>query len=164
MKAHLICTLLAAAALAPASHAQDATTTIRVLTPETALAAAQAALAKCRDSGWQVAVSVVDRSGLTQVMLRDRFAGPHTPRTAAGKAWTAVSFRTSTSELDRLSQPGQPQSGIRQLPRVVALGGGLTIEAQGSILGGIGVSGGPVDGDEVCARAGIEAIRERIEF
>jgi len=91
-------------------------------------------------------------------------AGPHTPRTAAGKAWTAVSFRTSTSELDRLSQPGQPQSGIRQLPRVVALGGGLTIEAQGSILGGIGVSGGPVDGDEVCARAGIEAIRERIEF
>ncbi|OGA29012.1 MAG: hypothetical protein A3I65_03460 [Betaproteobacteria bacterium RIFCSPLOWO2_02_FULL_68_150] len=41
---------------------------------------------------------------------------------------------------------------------------GLTKLAQGSILGGIGVSGGPVDGDEVCARAGIEAIRERIEF
>ena len=138
--------------------------TFRVLTPETALAAAQAALQKCRDSGWQVAVAVVDRSGVTQVMLRDRFAGPHTPRTAGGKAWTAVSFRTSTSELARISQPGQPQSGMRQLPRVVVLGGGLTIEAQGSILGGIGVSGAPVDGDEACARAGIEAIHDRIEF
>jgi len=151
-------------ALASSLHAQDATMNFRALTPETALTAAQAALKKCRDSGWQVAVAVVDRFGVAQVMLRDRFAGPHTPRTAGGKAWTAVSFRSATSELARLSQPGQPQFGIRQLPRVVALGGGLTIEAQGSILGGIGVSGAPVDGDEMCARTGIEAIRDRIEF
>lgn len=139
--------------------------TYRVLTPETALAAAQAALRKCRDSGWQVAVAVVDRAGVVQVMLRDRFAGPHTPRTAAGKAWTAVSFRTDTSELARNSQPGAPQSGMRHLPRVVALGGGMTIEAQGSMLGGIGVSGAPGgEADDACARAGIDAIRERIEF
>lgn len=166
MKALLIRTLLATtAALAPSSHAEDATMTFRVLTPETALAAAQAALKICRDSGWQVAVAVVDRSGVAQVMLRDRFAGAHTPRTAAGKAWTAVSFRTGTSELARISQPGQPQSGIRHLPRVVALGGGLTIESQGSIVGGIGVSGAPAgEADDACARAGIEAIRDRIEF
>ena len=146
-------------------RAQDATYSVRLLTPETALAAAQAALRKCRDSGWQVAVAVVDRSGVAQVMLRDRYAGAHTPRTAAGKAWTAVSFRTATSELARMSQPGQPQSGIRQLPRAVILGGGLLIEAQGSILGGIGVSGGPGgDADDDCARAGLDAIRDRIEF
>lgn len=165
MKTLLIRTALAGtAALAPSAHAQDATMTFRVLTPDTALTAAQAALKKCRDSGWQVAVAVVDRAGVAQVMLRDRFAGPHTPRTAIGKAWTAVSFRASTSELGRLSESGQPQAGMRQLPRVVVLGGGLIIEAQGSILGGIGVSGAPVEGDEACARAGIEAIRERIEF
>ena len=145
--------------------AQDATHTVRLLTPETALAAAQAALKKCRDSGWQVAVAVVDRGGITQVMLRDRFAGAHTPRTAGGKAWTAVSFRTPTTELARMSQPGQPQSGIRNLPRAVMLGGGLPIEAQGSIVGAIGVSGAPGgDADDSCARAGIEAIRDRIEF
>ncbi len=164
MKTIRVCALLAAAALAGSAHAQDGTIAFRVLAPETALAAAQAALKKCRDSGWQVAVAVVDRSGVTQVMLRDRFAGPHTPRTAAGKAWTAVSFRSSTSELGRISQPGQPQSGMRHLPRVVVLGGGLTIESQGSIVGGIGVSGAPVEGDEACAHAGIEAIRDRIEF
>jgi len=146
-------------------HAQDATYAVRLLAPETALAAAQAALRKCRDSGWQVAVAVVDRGGVTQVMLRDRFAGAHTPRTAAGKAWTAVSFRTSTTELVRISQPGQPQSGIRNLPRAVLLGGGLPIEAQGSILGAIGVSGAPGGAsDDACAQAGIDAIRDKIEF
>ena len=151
--------------LALTARAQDATYTVRLLAPETALAAAQAALKKCRDSGWQVAVAVVDRAGVAQVMLRDRYAGAHTPRTAAGKAWTAVSFRTPTTELARMSQPGKPQSGIRNLPRAVVLGGGLLIEAQGSILGAIGVSGAPGgDADDTCARAGIDAIRDKIEF
>ena len=158
-------TLVAVAilALAFAARAQDATFTIRVLAPETALLAAQAALKKCRDSGWQAAVAVVDRAGLAQVLLRDRFAGAHTPRTAIGKAWTAVSFRTDTTELAKISQPGQPQSGIRNLPQVVILGGGMLIESQGSILGAIGVSGAPGgDADDACARAGIEAIADRI--
>lgn len=157
--------VVAILAIAPSAGAQDATVAFRHLTPETALSAAQAALMKCRDSGWQVAVAVVDRAGITQALLRDRFAGAHTPQTAMGKAWTAASFRTDTSALARLSQPGEPQSGIRHLPGVVALGGGMPIEAQGSILGAIGVSGAPGgDSDDLCARAGIEAIRERIEF
>ena len=159
----LIVTALLALAL-PAG-ARDATHTVRLLTPETALAAAQAALKKCRDSGWQVAVAVVDRAGVAQVMLRDRYAGAHTFRTAIGKAWTAASFRTPTTELARISQPGQPQSGIRNLPNAVLLGGGLLIEAQGSILGAIGVSGAPGgDADDTCGRAGIDAIRDKIEF
>ena len=158
-------TIAALLALAVPARAQDATYTVRLLAPETALAAAQAAMKKCRDSGWQVAVAVVDRAGVAQVMLRDRYAGAHTPRTAAGKAWTAASFRTPTTELARMSQPGQPQSGIRNLPRAVLLGGGLLIEAQGSILGAIGVSGAPGgDADDSCARAGIDAIRDKIEF
>jgi uncharacterized protein GlcG (DUF336 family) len=162
MKPFVVAALLM---LALPARAQEATYTVRMLAPETALAAAQAALKKCRDSGWQAAVAVVDRAGVAQVILRDRYAGPHTPRTAAGKAWTAVSFRTSTTELASMSQPGQPQSGIRNLPRAVVLGGGLLIEAQGSILGAIGVSGAPGgDADDTCAKAGIDAIRDKIDF
>lgn len=145
--------------------AQDATYNVRTLTPDTALKAAQAALKKCRDGGYQVAVAVVDRSGLAQVMLRDRFAGAHTPKTATGKAWTAVSFRTSTTAMAAETQAGRPASGIRQLPHVVMVGGGLPIEGGGSILGGIGVSGAPGgEIDEVCAKAGIDAIKDALEL
>ncbi|MCX7892428.1 MAG: heme-binding protein [Burkholderiales bacterium] len=144
--------------------AQDATFAVRMLTPDTALKAAQAALKKCRDNGFQVAVAVVDRMGIAQVMLRDRFAGAHTPETAIGKAWTAVSFRTNTTEFAAATQGG-PQSGIRHRPGVVAVGGGLMIEAGGAILGGIGVSGAPGGKeDDVCAAAGIAAIRDGLEF
>lgn len=155
----LLLAVLPAAALAQGTH------TIKLLTPDTALKAAQAALKKCRDSGYQATVAVVDRMGVTQVILRDRYAGAHTPRTARLKAYTAVSFRTNTSELAEATQPGRPSSGVRDLPGVVALGGGLMIEAAGSLLGAIGVSGAPGGKeDDLCAAAGIAAIRDDIEF
>jgi uncharacterized protein GlcG (DUF336 family) len=145
--------------------AADATYTVKQLTTETALKAAQAALAKCRDAGYQVAVAVVDRHGLVQAQLRDRFAGPHTIDVSGNKAWTAVSFKTGTLELEKLTRPGQPMSGLRQVPRFTAIGGGLPIEAGGSLLGAIGVSGAPGgEADEACAVAGIKAIADSLEF
>ncbi|MCU0940746.1 MAG: heme-binding protein [Burkholderiaceae bacterium] len=51
------------------------------------------------------------------------------------------------------------------MPRFVGLGGGLLIEAAGSIVGAIGVSGAPSgDADDVCAKAGIAAIRDELEL
>jgi uncharacterized protein GlcG (DUF336 family) len=145
--------------------AQEALVTYKSLAPGLALELAQAALANCQQRGYQVAIAVVDRFGVTQVVLRDRFAGPHTVPTATGKAWTAVSFRTATGELAAQTQSGAPQSGIRALPRVVAVGGGLTIEAGGSTVGGVGVSGAPGgEADEACAKAGIEAVKDKLEF
>ena len=147
------------------AHAADATFSVKLLTPETALKAAQAALKSCRDRGFQVTVAVVDRMGVVQVLLRDRFAGPHTADMATAKAYTAASFRTNTSELAEATQPGKPASGIRNRPGVAALGGGLMIEAGGSLLGAIGVSGAPGGReDDACAAAGIAAIREDIEL
>lgn len=141
------------------------THTVRLLTPETALKAASAALQDCRKRGFQVAVAVVDRSGVAQVMLRDRFAGAHTPDTATNKAWTAVSFRTDTLELARATEAGQPSSGIRHVPRFVGAGGGLTVQAGGTIVGAMGVSGAPSgEMDDACGKAGIASIRDDIEF
>jgi len=151
--------------LAGPATAQEAVVTYKSLSPELALDLARAALADCRKRGFQVTVAVVDRFGVTQVLLRDRFAGPHTLSTATGKAWTAVSFRTSTAELNAMSQPGSMQAGIRNLPGAVIIGGGLTVEAAGSLLGAIGVSGAPGgDADEACAKAGIDAVRDRLDF
>jgi len=145
--------------------AEEGLVTYKSLTPELALDLARAALGSCRARGYQVAVAVVDRSGVTQVMLRDRFAGPHTPSTATGKAWTAVSFKTSTTELNAISQPGMMQWGIRDLAGVVIIAGGLVVEAGGSLVAAVGVSGAPGgEADEACARAGIDAVRDRLEF
>lgn len=151
--------------LAGLAFAQQATFQTKSLTPETALTAARAAMEACRQQGYQVGVAVVDRAGLTQVFLRDRFAGPHTIEVATNKAWTAVSFRTSTLALAAETQAGRPMSGIRGVPRMLAVGGGLLIEGGGSIYGAIGVSGAPGgEVDEVCAQAGIKAIADALEF
>ena len=157
--------LAAIFATPPVAFAAEATFTVRSLTTETALEAARAALAKCRDAGYQVAVAVVDRHGLMQVQLRDRYAGPHTLEVSANKAWTAVSFKTNTAELEKLTRPGEAMSGLRQVNRFTAIGGGVTIEAGGSLLGAIGVSGAPGgDADEACATAGMKAIADHLEF
>ena len=147
------------------TRAQEALVTYKSLTPEIALDLARAALADCQKRGFQAAVAVVDRFGVTQVMLRDRYAGAHTPATASGKAWTAATFRNSTSNLFSISQPGMMQAGIRNLPGAVIIGGGLVVESAGSLVGAIGVSGAPGgDADEACARAGIEAIQGKLDF
>ena len=158
------CLLMLVATCAGAQTASG-TFNVKQLTPEAALGAARAALESCRKSGFQVGVAVADRAGVTQVMLRDRFAGAHTVEVAMNKAWTSASFRISTLALAAETQAGKPMSGIRATPRVAAFGGGLPIEAGGSIVGAIGVSGAPGgEADEACARAGIKAIADSIDF
>ena len=157
--------VLAAGTLATSALAQQATYEVRSITPEAALKAAQVALSTCRGNGHQVAVAVTDRAGHPLVMLRDRHAGPHTPRTATGKAYTALSFKLDTTSFARVTREGEPSSGIRQLPGVVAIGGGWPLESAGSLVGAIGVSGAPNgDADDACAKAGIAAIRDDLEL
>ncbi|MCS6891752.1 MAG: heme-binding protein [Rhodovarius sp.] len=154
--------LLVAAAIASPAAAADFIP-LRLMSPPLALELAQAALRSCQERGYQVAVAVVDRFGVPQVMLRDALAGPHTPDTAIAKARTAVSFRAPTEELSALTQAGQLNSAIRHIPGYVFLGGGVPVEAGGMIVGGIGISGGPGGAeDDACARAGIAAIEDRL--
>jgi len=156
-----------AIAIAAPVPAQDLKAVDRVptVTLEAAMAAAQAALADCRRRGATVAVAVVDRSGIPVAMVRDPLAGMHTPDTAIRKAWTAVSFKGSTTELIAATAAGGPSAGIRQLPHVAVIGGGQLIQAAGSTVGGIGVSGAPSgEMDDACAAAGIRAIRDALEL
>jgi uncharacterized protein GlcG (DUF336 family) len=150
---------------AGANADDDAVVTYKSLSPEVALEAAQAALKQCRDNGFQVAVAVVDRFGQPQVMLRDRFAGLPAPDAATRKAYTALGFHAATSDLAKRIASGKMDAGLARLPNVAMLAGGLVIEAGGAVLGGIGVAGAPGgDKDEGCAKAGLDAIRDRIDF
>jgi uncharacterized protein GlcG (DUF336 family) len=153
-------------AVRPSSTAASpALITTSSLSPSTALAAAQAALQFCEAAGFQVAVAVVDRGGTLQVLLRNRLAGAHTVRASIDKAWTAASFRISTRELAEQTQPGLPMSGLRALPQVLAVGGGVPLWAAGSMVGAIGVSGAPgASADESCAVAATQAVATALEL
>ena len=151
--------------VAPGALAQKMLATYSTLTTAAAQRAAQAAFDRCSKDGYTVTVAVVDRGGQPLALLRDNLAGAHTVGTAIGKAATAVSFRVDTAELATQTQAGRPQSGIRSLPSVVDIAGGIVMQAKGSLVGGIGVSGAPGgDNDEACAKAGLAAISDALEL
>ncbi len=147
------------------SAEEDAFVTFKSLKPEIALRLAIAAMENCRETGSQVGVAVVDRFGVLQVFVRDRYAGVHTIETATRKVWTAVSFRADTLTLDEVIQPGTTAYGIRFISKALPLAGGVLVESAGLVVAGIGVSGAPdpvIDDD--CARVDIEAIEDVLGF
>lgn len=163
LSAALAATLLIAA---PAAAQDDGPlVAFQVMEPDFAVELAQAVLGKCRAEGYQVAVAVVDRFGQPQALIRDRFAGPHTADTATAKAWSAVSFRERTLELERMIAEGELSQSLRDVPGALMLGGGVPVTAAGAIVGGVGVSGAPgPDLDDACAQAGIDELAVELEF
>jgi uncharacterized protein GlcG (DUF336 family) len=166
MNKFAIATLISLAlASNPAGADNHAMFSSGTLTPEIALKAVTAALEECRDDGYQVAVAVVDRTGILQALLRDRYAGAHTIDTARRKAWTAASFRSNTDEIVDFVVENPQQTGIMQISEAMVVSGGRVIEAGGSLVGAIGVSGAPNgDIDDGCAEAGVAAIEFDIQF
>ena len=139
-------------------RAEDALTVeTKTLSMSMALRVAQAALDACDALGYQVGVSVVGRSGNLIALLRDPLSGPHTITISKKKAFTSVSTRVPTSQLS--DRPNLNFEG-----RLLTLMGGMPISLGGYLYGGVGVSGATPEDDEVCAQAGIDAIRDDIEF
>ena len=162
-----ILTAVAAMALAAAApaRAEDAIITYKSLAPDVAFDLARAALNQCRKDGYQVAVVVIDRFGAPLVVLRDRYAGIGAVDIATGKAWTAVNFTLDTSEFLKRIKDGTLSAGLAAQPKVTPLAGGLIIQAGGSVLGGVGIAGAPGgDKDEACAKAGLDSVRDKLDF
>ena len=140
-------------------------TETRSLNPGMAMKAAMVAEKKGAADGYQVAVAVVDRSGVLQAFIRKPLAGAHTVDVSITKARTSASFKTATIEMmknERLQQ-------LNYAEGVLLIGGGIPIRVGGHFYGGIGVSGAPGekmagDVDHACAQAGIAAIAEELEF
>ncbi len=153
---------LSALSVSGVSADETMTLSIKRLKMETALRIAQAAIKQCRKEGVQIAVTVVDRSGHPQVILRDVLAMDITLEISKQKAHTAMAFNTPLSELEnRFTQPFQ----VAKLDGLIVSAGGIPINIGGSILGGIGVSGAPSGKtDEKCAKAGLDAVRDDIEM
>lgn len=161
----LAASLLFVCAGVPPALPEEAVVSYKSLSPDVAFDLARAALLACRENGFQVAVAVLDRTGQPQVLLRDQYAGLPAANTASDKAYTALGFGKDTSELVRSVETGQLSAGLSKLPRVLFLAGGLTIQSGGSLLGAVGVAGAPGgEKDEICAKAGLAAIQDRLDF
>lgn len=146
---------------APVS-AQPLTVNIKRLSLDTAMRIGKAAIDKCRAEGVQITVTVVDRGGHEQIVMRDVLAMPVSIPISKKKAYTAMTFNSPTSQLeDRFK-------GAYSVPKVDELiisSGGIPINIGGNIMGGIGVSGAPSGKtDEVCAQAGFAAVRDDLEL
>jgi uncharacterized protein GlcG (DUF336 family) len=141
---------------------QPATVNIKRMSLDIALTAAHASIAQCRKEGVQIAVTIIDRGGHAQVVLRDVLAMDVSLSISRDKAYTAMSFNSPTGNLQGRFK------GAYSVPKTKGLliaRGGLPINAGGSILGGIGVSGAPSgEIDEKCAQAGLDAILDDLEM
>lgn len=127
---------------------------------EAAHAAVHAALAHAASLSVAINVAVVDRSGLLIAFLRMPGAPLHSIDIATDKAYTAASFGLPTSKwVEALAKHSEGvQQGLVLRPRFVIFGGGLPINVDGQLIGGIGVSGASEAQDEECARAGLAAM------
>jgi len=139
---------------------QPLTVSIQRLSMESALKAARTAIDTCREKGIQVGVTVVDRGGHPQVVLRDVLAPDLTLKISKMKAYTAISFMTATSTLAE-----RGKSALGTVPGLFMGAGAVPIEAGGKVYGAIGVSGAPSGKtDEECASAGAKAIEAELDF
>ena len=135
---------------------------IKRLSLDSALTMAKAAIDQCRKEGVQIAVTVLDRGGHAQAVLRDVFASDITLTISHQKAYTAMMFGSPTVDLIGRF-PGA--YAMPKIDGVMMQQGGLPILAGGTSFGGIGVSGAPDSAvDEKCAQAGLDAILDDLEM
>lgn len=131
------------------------------LTLEAAKLMAAAAEAAAAKNGWKVVIAVVDDGG--HALLVHRLDGTQSSSvpTAMGKARSAVAYKRPTRILEEMINQGR-FSFLSAGGDPVALQGGLPVEVDGQLVGGIGVSGVKASDDEIVARAGLDALRDAL--
>src|SRR5215469_6695566 len=99
LAACLSCPALAADPLPTESH--------KVLTAALAVEAAEAAIGACKSQGYNVTVTIADRTGTPKLVLVGDGAGALTTEVTRRKAYTAARLRITTGEFaERVAKPG----------------------------------------------------------
>jgi uncharacterized protein GlcG (DUF336 family) len=110
-----------------------------------------AARARGLDLGKALSIAVVDYGGFVVLIERMDGARPMTPDIALSKAYSAAVMQRPTEMLEnwRNSDPVFfTQVGRLGQHPIVATKGGYTLKRDGSIVGGLGISGGSPDEDQ----------------
>lgn len=129
------------------------------ITDDAAHAAVAAAVGEAKRLGIRINVAVADPSGTLMAFLRMPGAFVHSVQIAIDKARTAAGFGFATSQWkDIVGGDALLAAGLNKQPGLAMFGGGLPIDHAGQRIGGVGVSGGSAEQDEVCARAAIAGL------
>jgi uncharacterized protein GlcG (DUF336 family) len=133
------------------------------ITLQQAQAAIQAAHQKCLEMGVKMNIAVVDAGANLTAFIRMDDAWLGSLDISIRKAKTARYFDMPTGAIGGLSQPGGPLFGIEHSNGgLISFPGGLPIkDADGHVIGAIGVSGSTVDDDHAVAEAGMKAIENQ---
>lgn len=118
----------------------------------------EAALVKATAIEQPMNIAVVDSGGHLLAFARQDGAILASIDIAIGKARTAALFKLSTAELGKAAAPGGPLYGIEVTNRgLVIFGGGIPlVDAEGDVVGAVGVSAGSVEEDISVAQAGVD--------
>jgi uncharacterized protein GlcG (DUF336 family) len=163
MHARTLCLSLIVSLTAPAAAVRAELLAHRDLPYAVAKSIAETAIESCSAKGYRVSAVVVDRDGETIIALRGDNASPHTMENARRKAYTALSFRTPTSEYAKRYASNDPLVHEQvTLPSVIAIPGGLPVKAGDDVIGGVGVSGSP-GVDEPCVQAGLDKVADELK-
>ena len=133
----------------------------KALTLEAAKLMAAAAEATAERNGWKVVIAVADDGGHALLVHRIDGTQSSSVPTAMGKARSAVAYKRPTRILEEMINKGR-FSFLSAGGDPVALQGGLPIEIDGQLVGGIGVSGVKASDDEIVAQAGLDALRHAL--
>jgi uncharacterized protein GlcG (DUF336 family) len=127
--------------------------------------AVAAAVGHCASQGYAETAVLVDADGVIQASLRGDRAGSHTLDSARDKAYTAATFKADTLALAERAKTVPAFAALfTQLPHLILFGGGVVIKHGDEVIGAIGAAGAPgADLDAACAKAGIDAIAERLK-
>jgi uncharacterized protein GlcG (DUF336 family) len=138
--------------------------TERMISTQMAIEAATAAESTCRQQGYRVSVTVVDRNGQIRAVVRGDGAGPHTLDTSRRKAYTSATFRAGTTQTAENLRNNPAGANLVFVDQVLHVGGGMPIRAGQEVVGAIGVGGAPGGHlDDACAQAGIQRISDRLQ-
>jgi uncharacterized protein GlcG (DUF336 family) len=129
-----------------------------------ALAMIQGTIEQCTKDGYKISVVVVDKGGNVMASLRGDGTNPHTMEFAKMKAYTARTRGQSSLDFIATSASGDGAL-LRQIPGVVAIGGGVPVKlASGETIGAVGASGAPGgEKDDVCVKAGIAKVADQLK-
>lgn len=112
--------------------------------------------------GVPMVISIVDDGGNFVACHRMDDALLVSVDIAQNKAWTSVALKMPTSDLTKVTGPGQELFGINTTNsgRVVLFGGGIPLRLDDRIVGAVGVSGGSVEQDISVAQAAVKIMSE----